>query len=212
MPPLPSKLEQSLEKLFPGIEFLVVSDTTFLPGTVINKLRPVQKQGHIKSIVSGKPSTYWDTDRVKGNILAGDTLSGTSNFSGAFSLLPFLKVKASVKNSYSYNYEIDSIEASNFLNTSRLDLMPLLRKIKTGDKETWKSIKSFYVVTETYYAKSFSMTLQKNGSIVTEAEFNQDFEKISGNVDFNFASGGKIVVANNKDVPFGFTAFQIKDI
>lgn len=41
MASLPSKLEQSLEKLFPGIEFLTVSDTTFLPGTVINELRPV---------------------------------------------------------------------------------------------------------------------------------------------------------------------------
>jgi hypothetical protein len=212
MATLPPKLEQSLEKIFPGVEFLTISDATFLPGTVVNKLRPVTKQGHVKSIISGKPSSYWDTDRVKGNILAGDTLTGSADFNGAVSLLSFLKVKTSVKNSYSYKYDIDSIEASNFLNTSRLDLMPLLRQIKTSNIATWRSIRSFYIVTETYYAKSFSITLQKNGSIVTQAEFNQDFEKISADVNFDFGNGGKIVVANNNDVPFGFSAFRIKDV
>lgn len=212
MSSLPSKLEQSLEKLFPGIEFLIISDSTFLPGTVINKLRPVTKQGHIKSIIQGKDSTYWETDRVKGNILAGDTLTGSSDFSGNIALLSFLKINSSVKASYSYKYEIDTIEACNFLNTSKLDLMPLLRKMKTGDKEIWKSVRSFYVVTETYYAKNFSITLQKNGSVITEAEFKQDFENINANVQFDFNRGGKIIVSANKDVPFGFTAFQIKDI
>lgn len=212
MTPLPSKLEQSLEKLFPGIEFLIVSDTNFIPGTVINKLRPVTKQGHIKSIIPSKESTYWDTDRVKGNILAGDTLSGSSDFKGNVSLLSFLKIKSSVKSLYSYKYEIDTIEACNFLNTSKLDLMPLLRKMKTGDKEAWKSVKTFYVVTETYYAKTFSITLQKNGTVVTEVEFKQDFENIEGNVQFDFNRGGRIIVSNNSDVPFGFKAFHLKEI
>lgn len=125
-------------------------------------------------------------------------------------MLSFLRIKASAKSSYSYKYEIDTIEACNFLNTSKLDLMPLLRKIKSNDKETWKSVKSFYVVTETYYAKSFALTLQKNGSVVTEVEFNQDFENVEGNVQYDFNRGGRIIVSNNMDVPLGFTAFQIK--
>lgn len=208
----PSKLEKTMEKLFPGIEFLTVSDTSFIPGTVIDSKRSTHKQGHIKSILKNLKSDYWETDRVKGNILAGETLNGTSDFNGTLSILSFLKVKSNVKSAYSYKYEIDSIEAMNFLNTSKLDMMPLLRKMKNQDKETWKSIKGLRVITETYYANKFSVTLMKNGNVASEIELAKDFDQISGEIKYEFTTDGKIVVAKNSEVPFGFYAFYIKDI
>lgn len=204
-------LEKFMENQFPHLNFLTVSTEKFIPGVVLENLKGNHVKGHIKSIVKGQPANYWDTDKVKGNLLHGQNLQGSGKLGSNVSVLNFINVKADAGRQYSYEYSLTEIKASNFLNTSELDLFPLLKKIKSSSSDEWKQIKKYFIVMETFYATKFEVVFKKGTQVATKVDIKNDLN-ISAGVDYDVQSNGKIIVGANETIPFAFNAFQIKNV
>lgn len=203
-----SIFEQKLKPYFPHINFLNSSTSSYLPGSILDNEENDYREGHIREILTDLPEEEWTLDYVEANLLVG-RISGNSKIEGGANILGIIRLKSSVSKNYEMEYELSEITAVEFKKTSMIEIQGALAKLKRENRRKWKIVKHDYIVTESFFAKTFTIKFKKDGEVVAEAELKSDIE-VSADTNINWGSAGIISITNNEKVPFGVKGFIVR--
>lgn len=202
------KLETMLERYIPGINFLQFSTSSYLPGSILDNEDNDFREGHLRDIFPQLSENEWELDYVQANLISGQ-IAGEKAVQAGANFLGLVNVKSDNFHSYSLNYRISEINGVEFKNTSMIELQGMFRKLKQAERKLWRQIKKDFIVTESYFAKSFIIEFTKEGKLLSEAEIKTNFQIESG-VDVTWKSNGVVEVAGNIKVPFGVRGFIVR--
>jgi hypothetical protein len=64
------------------------------------------------------------------------------------------------------------------------------------------------VVTEVYYARSFTARFRRNGKIMARADIHSQLD-IAVHASYEWSDANTLVITENKNVPFGIRGFKL---
>jgi hypothetical protein len=203
-------IEQELRRYFKGVRFLRSVSEKFYPGKIIHPEKE-QVVFHIRDYLRSLPAEKWHLDKtVSHNLIYGKKISGAftlhlpSSLLGVMTLHPVPGKTAGIE----LEYEISEIFATEFTNTSPLELRYELNKLRYINKALFRELKSRMLITEAYYARSFLLHLKKtrNGNPFF---FDEEFVQIDPIVQ-HIVSNESITVMVNENFPFAVSGILIK--
>jgi len=201
--------EKFVQRKIKGLNVLRISTENYGPGTVINQRANDIRVGHLKDIFTDWETEKWKVDRMNANLLHGENVEGSFSAGVNATILGMFKVGANVQLGTTIDYKIDEIVASELLNTSHLELDNAFDTLKVKNRPQWKKYKGYTYITESFYAKSFSITFKRNGTVMAEADIKANISVV-GSANVTWSGGGTIIVAGNNKVPFGVRGFKVR--
>lgn len=201
--------EKFVQRKLKGLNILRVSTENYTPGALIDQRSNDIRVGHLKEIFTDWEAEKWKIDRMNANILHGENVEGSFAAGVDATILGMIKVGAGVKAGTTIDYRIDEIVASELLNTSRIELDNAFDYLKAQNRSQWKKYKGYTYITESFYAKSFTITFKRNGSVMADVDIQTNIS-IVGSANVSWSGGGSIIVTGNNKVPFGVRGFKVR--
>jgi hypothetical protein len=107
-------IEKYIEKKIDGLNVLRFSTPLYVPGSIIDQRENDLRFGHIKDVIKNVGEDYWSFEKLPGNILLEESISGSVKFSGGAHFLGIFALKQGVRSDYDLDFEISEITCAEF--------------------------------------------------------------------------------------------------
>lgn len=204
--------ERLIEKHYPGLNFILIPDERYMPGAIINNNDQIID--HINKIHLFDENKC--ITKVINTTIANNELTYENSLSFDFSLLGLIKLVGKSKKKYKVNFEyknvksvvFNTIDANGYYEN---DIKEILMNLKKSDRSRFLRIKKDFVIMQSLFVDELIITIEKEGNVVTEADFtiSKDEYKIEGEYTWN--TDGKMIIKNTQNVPFGVIDLKIKN-
>ena len=202
-------IERYIERKIEGLNVLRLSSSSYTPGAIINTRKNDLRVGHVRDIFKTEPENTWELDYLPGNILLEDSIKGETKITGKANFLGIFNLNSGVSSKYSIDYSIDEITCCEFKKSSQIELEFKLNEFEKSNRENWREIKGYTIITAGYFAKSFTLTFKRSGKVAADVDIKKDIN-INGDVKVEWKTDGKIIISGNEKVPFGVRGFKIR--
>jgi hypothetical protein len=201
--------EKFIEKHYKGLNFITIPSEAYSPGVILNeddrifnhlsRLFPDEKKWNIKEVNASMPN---------------EVINGERSLDLGVTVLGIISLKGGFNSAYSVSFEFNQV--SEFIfdyakgGAYESEVRILIQKLKNSDHNSWEQILHKYVAMEVVVIKSAIVTFTRNGKALGEVDLPVLEKELSINGTYNWSSGGKMVINNDKNLPFGVLGFQVK--
>lgn len=191
-----------------GIKLFFSSVADTKPGAIIKR----QKRGFfvigtLDDVLEGG-STRWASKLQDANFVYG-RVDRTLSLKGKASLKEFgVDIEGGLNRVSAVTYQITGVKARSFKTQSRIKILPELENLRLTDKTKWKLINNCWIAEYVYHASEFTVKFDADTGVKLKADVEQRI-KISGEVELDWKTDRSFTIANNLDIPFGFSGWQV---
>ena len=191
-----------------GIKLFFSSVADTKPGAIIKR----QKRGFfvigtLDDVLEGG-STRWASKLQDANFVYG-RVDRTLSLKGKASLKEFgVNIEGGLNRASTVTYQITGVKARSFKTQSRIKILPELENLRLTDKTKWKLINNCWIAEYVYHASEFTVKFDAATGVKLKADVEQRI-KISGEVELDWKTDRSFTIANNLDIPFGFSGWQV---
>ena len=191
-----------------GIKLFFSSVADTKPGAIIKR----QKRGFfvigtLDDVLEGG-STRWASKLQDANFVYG-RVDRTLSLKGKASLKKFgVDIEGGLNRASAVTYQITGVKARSFKTQSRIKILPELENLRLTDKTKWKLINNCWIAEYVYHASEFTVKFDAATGVKLKADVEQRI-KISGEVELDWKTDRSFTIANNLDIPFGFSGWQV---
>ena len=197
------------------MQLLGVAIDDVFPGAVVDKARHgYLPQGHLREVLTGQKSAFWDTEMNAANLAYG-SIERTISLSGRASLSEMgVSIDGGLRSARSATFMITGVYARSFKNgeghATRLTLIPMIHALRATEKVKWKLVNGKWIVTETYYAREATLSFEAT----RRANIKADVEKaggvkVGGGGAVTWTTKSQLTIAQNDQVPFAFRGWKV---
>jgi hypothetical protein len=194
-----------IARYYPGLRILNIANEEYLPGAILHS-RSLRYLGHVRHLLKG-PAKQYDVRMSEANMVYGE-VSGGKSIKGGGGLLGLVSLSAEYSKEVSAEYSITDIRGGILPELPQIILQPRLQEIRLQDEASWKQVNNQFVVTEVYYANSFTVRFRRNGRIVGKAELDTHVN-VSASASYSWLDSNALVITENGKVPFGVRGFKV---
>ncbi len=190
------------------MRLLTVSLENYVPGAILHpdKMRFL---GHCRDMLPEEPKTAWAYTKSRASMLYG-TISYDKKVHGNTRLLGLINVSGGYAQDVKVQMAITDIRGAS-LDMSQIVLQPKLNALRRIDRRgRWRQINNRFVVTETFYAREVEVSFYRDNKLMGKAELDKVCKvKINANLESNWETDQRLVIANHDQVPFGVRGFRV---
>jgi len=198
-----------------GLQLLAVANTDVFPGAVVDKARRgYLPQGHLRAVLGGPPTGFWETEMSGANLVYGTT-ERTFSLAGQSSLSEMgVNVQGGLDSAKSATFSITGVYSRTFTNgeghASMLALIPLIHELRKIDRTRWKLVNGKWIVTETYYATDAALTFEtgRGGNVKADVA-KAGGVQVSGGGTVTWKTRNSFTITKNDQVPFAFRGWKV---
>ncbi len=205
------RFEIFLERYFRGLNYLSIPTETHVPGVILNNDDRVEMS--LAKLFYDENPVRWDTKIVAAD-LNNETVSGSRGLGLDFTLLGMISAKGTAKAEYVVTFEFNDVSAIVFDTDGGAvfenEVRTLIMELKNRDRAKWKQILHEFVVMEAVVVRRATITIHRNGAVVTEANFPTTAGEISIKGSYQWGIDGRLIIENTGNIPFGVLGFQVK--
>ncbi len=199
------KFEKVIEKYYPGLNFLAISNEAYAPGVVLNHDDRI-----VDTLESLFPGGAWTTKTVDANT-GTQKIEGSRSLELGATILGSVMIKSGVASRYEINFEFGQMKEVIFDNRKGAPLENELRnkfmQLKNSNRNRWNDVLHNYVVMSSLYVDTFTATFIRDGNVETNADVITRDVSIHANAEWK--TDGKLKLTGNK-TPFGTRGFIVK--
>ncbi len=201
-------IERMLGEILPEINFLKISNSKIIPGSLLESSDIDQWVGNIQDVLV----THFDKEDFETEIIPAslNLRQAKRSFSGdaAINILGLFGLNLKRQSQLSLNIEIAQVKVRQF-KSSKIGIIQLERvfkNLKEEDSDTFKSLRGRFLVFSAFYASQlrleFSELSGSGGSLKT------DLEEVDAGIEFSVREDA-VFVSKNDAIPFGVFGYEI---
>jgi hypothetical protein len=203
--------EKFIEENYKGFNFISIASEAFVPGVILNDDDRIVDS--IQRVFSEVNEAKWSKKVINAS-MPSEVISGERKLDLGVSLLGLFSLKGGFDANFTVSFEFNEVSEMVFDTANggiyENEIRKLIMDLKHSDRDLWKSILHEHVVMEVIIVKSAIVEFKRNGKVIGEAEIEKIKNSISINGTYSWNSSGKMIVTNDKKLPFGVMDFQIK--
>lgn len=199
-----------LKKRLKGIRILPFIAESYYPGKIFSPVSFSRSDRHIREHLRLFDAGKWHLDKmVNYNLLYGKKMTGITRKTTPFSMFGVLSFPQDPGKKIEVEYEVAEMFAIEFFNTSELELLHEVNRLKYNNKTEYRKIRNLFLVTESFYIKNFTLRIRAEFRDDTEA--GSLVEMISYDPEIRLAAPdpGTITVYANEKYPYGVRGFVL---
>ena len=206
-----TQFEKFIERNYRGLNYISIPNESFLPGVVLNLEDRITDS--LSRIFTSEKIEKWKQKTVNAN-MANQSVSGERNLDLGVTLLGIVSLKGGFNTDYNVTFEFDEVCEIIFDTDNggafENEVRTMIERLKKEDRNRWSKILHEYVVMEVVVVKSVTMEFKRNGKVVGELDLPQLENELSFNGSYKWNKKGKMVIKNDKSLPFGVLGFPVK--
>jgi hypothetical protein len=204
-----TKFERFIEKHYKGLNFITIPNEAYNPGVILNEDDRIFS--HLARIFPDDKK--WKTRLVMAN-MPNEVVNGKRNLDIGVTLLGIVTLKGGFDAAYTVSFEFKDVSEMIFDfdngGAYESDVRILIQKLKEKDPVTWGGILHKFVAMEVVIIKSATVSFTRNGKALGQVDLPLMENELSISGSYSWDSGGKMVINNDKNLPFGVLGFQVK--
>ena len=206
-----TKFEKFIEENYKGLNFISIQSEAIEPGVILNDDDRI-----IDDLSRIFPDEIkWKTIPIAASI-SNLTVNGERNLDLGISVLGMIGLKGNggFNSGYSVSFEFSEVSEVVFDTENggayENEVRTMIQKLKNTDRNAWFGILHKFVTMEVLIVKSATVEFKKDGKVIGDVDLPMLHNALSINGSYNWIGSGKMVVNNDKSLPFGVLGFQIK--
>ncbi|MGF1513172.1 MAG: hypothetical protein ACFB5Z_05690 [Elainellaceae cyanobacterium] len=201
-------IEKMLGEILPEINFLRISNSKIIPGSLLESPEIDQWIGNIQDILS----RYFNEEEFETEVIpaALNLQKAQRSFSGdaATNILGLFGFSLKRQSQFSLNIDIAQVKVRQF-KSSKIGVIQLenvFRKLKDDDEAMFRSLRRRFLVFSSFYASQ--LRLEFSALSGGRVDLQTNLEKVNTEIDFSVQKD-VLFVSKNDAIPFGVFGYRI---